>query len=71
MERRLLTARDVAGYLAVSEATVHRMAKRGDLPAAIRVGNSVRWDRATIDRWLDNMAATDAGYVDPDVALAE
>lgn len=70
MERRLLTARDVAGYLAVSEATVHRMAKRGDLPAALKVGNSVRWDRAAIDRWLDGMAKEDAGYADPDEAFA-
>ena len=40
---KLLTYRDVADALGVSQMTVRRMVERGDLPI-IRVGRQVRFD---------------------------
>jgi len=68
-EQRLFSASDLARYLSVSEASVRRMAKRGDLPKPIRLPgfDGLRWDRAAIDRYLDKIT-TSSGYANPDEA---
>lgn len=68
-EQRLFSVTDLARYLSVSEASVRRMAKRGDLPKPIRLPGfgGLRWDRGVIDRYLDRISKKD-GYVDPDEA---
>lgn len=71
MKPRLLTARDLADYLNVSSTTVHRMAKRGELPEPVRFGNVVRWDLNAIDRLLDAKSGAGGQYVDPDEALRD
>lgn len=61
---RMMTARDVAEYLAVSVNTVRRMAERGDIPKPVRfLAKIVRWDRRAIEACLDRNRD---GYVDPD-----
>lgn len=48
----LLTVREAADLLAVSEKTVYRLARSGQLPH-VRLGASVRVPRAALLRWVD------------------
>lgn len=66
---RLLTTRQLADYLAVSPGTVRRMAARGELPKPLRLAGLVRWDRAGIDRLLDERLGQAPRYDDPDEAI--
>lgn len=47
----VMTLTDIAKYLKVSEKTVLRMLKRGDLPGA-KISNQWRFQRTIIDKWL-------------------
>ncbi len=47
----LMTVQEVASYLRVTEKTIYRLLKRGDIPAT-KVGRSWRFGKATIDEWL-------------------
>ena len=49
---RLLTVAEVAGTMRVSNMTVYRMIKSGEL-AAIRVGKNYRIRESDVDRYLD------------------
>jgi excisionase family DNA binding protein len=60
-QRELLTIREAAERLRVSEKTVRRLIRRGELPA-VQLGSkgaSVRVDEAELERWL---------YGDPEAA---
>lgn len=50
--RLTLTAEQVAETLGISRATVWRMHAAGKLPAPVRFGRAVRWERYTIEEWL-------------------
>jgi excisionase family DNA binding protein len=47
----LMTLREVASYLKVTEKTIHRMLKQEAIPA-VRVGHLWRFNSRAIDRWL-------------------
>ena len=47
----LMTLREVADYLRVTEKTIYRLLRRGDIPAA-KVGRNWRFGRDSIDEWL-------------------
>ena len=47
----LITVREVAAYLRVTEKTIYRLLRQGKIPAT-RVGHSWRFDKALIDEWL-------------------
>ena len=47
----LMTARELAEFLRVNQATIYRLLKSGQLPG-YRVGVEWRFDRAVIERWL-------------------
>lgn len=51
----LLTVGEVASIMRVSNMTVYRLIKSGQL-AAIRVGKNYRIRRSDIDRYLDDRA---------------
>jgi len=51
MPEDILTIREVAGYLKVTERTLYRLVQEGKLPA-FKVGNSWRFRRADIDAWI-------------------
>ncbi|RVU44729.1 helix-turn-helix domain-containing protein [Lujinxingia sediminis] len=53
MEDRLMTARQLASYLNVSERTVLNLVQEGALPG-VKVGNQWRFRKAMIDTWLDD-----------------
>jgi excisionase family DNA binding protein len=46
----IMTVRDVANYLRLSEAKVYRLAKEGGVPA-FRLGKSWRFRRDLLDEW--------------------
>jgi excisionase family DNA binding protein len=64
-ERRLLTIREVATRLNVSESTVRRLIDRDELPSLQLAGpgSAVRIDESEFDVWLygerDRLAGTD------------
>ena len=46
---RLLTSKESATYLAISERKLWSMSKAGDIPA-VRLGRCVRFDQIDLDR---------------------
>jgi excisionase family DNA binding protein len=51
-DRLLLTARDAAFALAISERTLWSLTRLGLIPV-VRLGRSVRYDRADLQRFID------------------
>lgn len=47
-----LSASELASQLGISRAHVWKLASLGRLPAPVRLGRSVRWDKGTILAWL-------------------
>jgi excisionase family DNA binding protein len=52
---RLLTAEEVADWLAVTPTWVHEMARSGEIPA-IKLGRYWRFSRSAIEDWLAERA---------------
>ena len=50
-EHVVLTVRDVATYLRLSQAKVYRLAREGGVPA-FRLGRSWRFRKDLIDAWM-------------------
>jgi len=48
---RVLTVRELAGYLRVHQTTVYRLLREGKLPA-FRIGSNWRFTREEIERWM-------------------
>ena len=51
MPEDILTIREVADYLKVTERTLYRLVQDGKLPA-FKVGNSWRFRREDLERWI-------------------
>jgi excisionase family DNA binding protein len=69
----LLNARETATRLRVSEATVRRLARRGELPH-LRVGSQIRVDAAELEAWLRRDVSDDGsrqGQLRADATPAE
>ena len=49
----LLTIEDVAAWLGKPKNTLYAWHSRGKGPRAIRVGNTLRYRRSEVERWLD------------------
>ncbi len=47
----LMTVEEIAAYLRVNEKTIYRLLKSGKIPAT-RVGHQWRFDKSSIDSWL-------------------
>lgn len=47
----LMTVKEVANYLRVTEKTIYRLLRRGDIPAT-KVGHQWRFKKNSIDEWL-------------------
>ena len=52
LRAELLDAEAVACLCGFSTAHVRRMADRGELPAPVKVGALVRWNRRVIEAWF-------------------
>ena len=53
--RKLMTIREVARYLSLSEKTVYRLIQAGKLPAA-KIGGQWRFDQKMLDDWVAEQA---------------
>jgi len=51
LDAEVMTIKEVALYLRLSEAKVYEMARNGSLPA-FRVGKSWRFQRASLMAWI-------------------
>ncbi len=54
----LMSARQVAELLNISTRTLWRLKSAGRLPAAIRIGKSIRWRREDLDTWIEEGCQT-------------
>ena len=52
----LLTTKEVADLMQVSQRHIQNMVKRGQLPQPLRLGKSIRFRRADIRRFLNGDA---------------
>jgi len=50
-ERDILTAKEVAEYLALHPFTVHRYAREGRIPA-FKIGSDWRFHKKYIEKWI-------------------
>ncbi len=51
---RLMTMRQLTEQINLSRSTIHRMVKRGNFPAPLRVGQrAVRWREADVVAWQE------------------
>lgn len=57
----IITAAEVARLLRVSRKTVYAAFKRGELPGGFRVGNSLRFHRDAVLKWMRGEALEGAG----------
>jgi len=62
----LLTTRQLAEYLQLSERSVYRLLERGELPAA-RVGGQWRFRKSAVDAWLAQGGAATSEDLGDDV----
>lgn len=60
-KRRLIRRREVLNRIGVSSTTLWRMYRAGEFPSPIKIGsNSVAWDEAAVDAWIDERASKGA-----------
>ena len=57
-EGEILTIRQVADYLKVTERTIYRLAAAKKIPA-FKVGGTWRFSRADIDRWIKQQSVVE------------
>ena len=53
MSKLALSVEEVAQVLGISRAHVWRLHSSGNIPRPIRLGRSVRWDKKTLEAWLE------------------
>jgi excisionase family DNA binding protein len=58
MSDTILTIREVAEFLRVTEKTIYRMASEKRIPA-FKVGGSWRFDKADIEKWIQENKKND------------
>ena len=52
------SVQQLAKYLGVAVRTIYRMRDSGELPPPIKFGKLLKWPRKTIEKWLEEQAAT-------------
>ena len=55
MTTDIMTIREVAAYLKLTEKTAYRLAAEGGIPG-FKVGGSWRFRKSDIDQWIDQQA---------------
>lgn len=59
MEKEFFTVRSLAKYLDMSDQRTYRLAREGAIPGRVKVGRSVRFNKAIVVEWLNNGGAKD------------
>ena len=55
MDTDIMTIREVAGYLKLTEKTAYRLAADGKIPG-FKVGGAWRFRRSEIDKWIEQQS---------------
>lgn len=55
MTTDIMTIKEVAAYLKLTEKTAYRLSAEGEIPG-FKVGGSWRFRKSDIDRWIDQQA---------------
>lgn len=55
MSEEILTVREVAEFLKVTERTIYRLATEGQIPS-FKVGGSWRFQRSDLIQWMNEQA---------------
>jgi excisionase family DNA binding protein len=63
-EGEILTIKEVAEYLKVTERTIYRLAGTKKIPA-FKVGGTWRFARADIDNWIKQQSTAKPEYATP------
>jgi excisionase family DNA binding protein len=50
----LLTVKEVAEMLGLSERTVYRLADVAKMPRPVKIGAAVRWRKKELDTWIED-----------------
>jgi excisionase family DNA binding protein len=50
----LISAKEVAGMMGISERTLWRLLSAGKVPQPIRIGRNTRWRRTEVAAWLEH-----------------
>jgi excisionase family DNA binding protein len=53
----LITARELARLMTVSERTIARLTSAGKIPGAMKIGGSRRFNKKKIMEWLDHRSS--------------
>lgn len=61
----VMTIRDVAQYLRISEAKVYELARSGTIPA-LRIGKSWRFQKDLLKDWIRKGAESNIALIDND-----
>ncbi len=51
IKNEIMTAKEVAEYLRLTEATIYKLAQAGEIPA-LKLGRTWRFKRELIDEWF-------------------
>jgi len=51
-DAELITAKELARLLAISERTLYRLKSMGEIPNPVTLGGSVRWRLTEIREWI-------------------
>lgn len=62
-DRKLLTAREAAAILQVSERSLYNYSRRGELPA-VRMGRSVRYDPIDLWRFVESSKVAGQQFIE-------
>ena len=54
----LITVKEVAEMLGLSERTIYRLSDAGDMPNPVKLGAAVRWRKQELETWIDNGCPT-------------
>lgn len=54
--QQLLTRRELRDILKISDSTLTRWIKAGKVPASRTINGLPRWDRETIETWLEGQS---------------
>ncbi|MEM4658305.1 MAG: helix-turn-helix domain-containing protein [Candidatus Methanosuratincola sp.] len=59
MEDEILTVKDVASYLKLSELSLYRLLRDRKIPA-FKIGQQWRFRRSALDEWIDKRSIEEA-----------
>ena len=59
-EQKIMTLREVAGYLGLHVMTVYKLTREGRVPAA-KIGGQWRFKRDVLDGWLETQMHKHSG----------